>query len=249
MRVLGLLAVALSLIVDVAPLRSADLPRFRPALPGSGPNALVNQIDTQELLKKGQKDGGVMFCCYIARTGSVMWSKTYRPMPNSDLLKAELERCLAKVKFFPAIHEHQLVDAVFYGTATFAVVDGKPRLRIFANQEVNELKNASDFVGPQPIIGAGSKFTGVHYPEGLPVLISGLAYLALKIDPAGNLQDLQVAGEEPPLTGFGEVAALDFNKAKFIPAFRDGDPVESSVTLPVYYEPEPEPDPAGSPGQ
>ena len=37
MRVLGFLALALSLIVGVTPLRSADLPRFRPALPGAGP--------------------------------------------------------------------------------------------------------------------------------------------------------------------------------------------------------------------
>ena len=237
MRVLGFLALALSLIVGVAPLRSADLPRFRPALPGSGPEALINQINPQELLKKGQKDGGIMFCCYVSKTGSVMLSETYRPMPDSDLLKAEVERCLAKVKFFPAIYEHQPVDAVFYGTATFGIVNGKPRLRIFANQEVSELEAANDFVGPQPIIGAGSKFIGTHYPEGIPIAIKGLGYLALKIDAAGNLQDLQVVREEPALSGFGRVAATDFNQAKFIPAFRNGDPVESNILLPVYYQP------------
>jgi hypothetical protein len=218
-------------------LRSAELPRFRPALPGSGPEALINQINTQDLLKKGQKDGGVMFCCYVAKTGSVMLSETYRPMPDSDLLKAEVERCLAKVKFFPAIYEHQPVDAVFYGTVTFTVVDGKPRLRIYANQEVDEFTAATDFVGPQPIVGVGSKFTGTHYPEGIPIAIKGLGYLALKIDAAGNLQDLKVASEEPALSGFGQVAATDFNQAKFIPAFRNGDPVESNILLPVYYQP------------
>jgi hypothetical protein len=237
MRVLGFLAVALSLILGVTPLHSADLPRFRPALPGSGPEALINQINTQELLKNGQKDGAVMFCCYIARSGNVMLSETYRPLPDSDLLKAEVERCLAKVKFSPAIYEHQPVDAVFYGTATFGIVDGKPRLRIFANQELSELEAANDFVGPQPIVGAGSKFIGTHYPEGIPVAIKGLGYLALKIDADGNLQDLQVAREEPALSGFGQVAANDFKEAKFIPAFRNGDPVESNILLPVYYQP------------
>jgi hypothetical protein len=237
MRVLGFFALALSFIVGVTPSRSAELPRFRPALPGSGPEALINQINTQELLKNGQKEGGVMFCCYIAKSGDVMLSETYRPMPNSDLLKAEVERCLAKVKFFPAIYEHQPVDAVFYGTVTFAIVEGKPHLRIFANQEVDEFTNGTDFVGPQPIIGAGSKFTGTHYPEGANVAIKGLAYLALKIDAAGNLQDLQVANEEPTLSGFGQVAANDFNQAKFIPTFRNGDPVESNILLPVYYQP------------
>jgi hypothetical protein len=237
MRVLGFLALALSLIVGVTPLRSADLPRFRPALPGSGPEALINQINTQELLKNGQKDGAVMFCCYIASDGGVMLSETYRPMPNSDLLKTEVERCLVKVKFFPAIYEHQPVGAVFYGTVTFGVVEGKPRLRIYANQEVSELKAANDFIGPQPIIGASSKFTGTHYPEKIPVAMKGFGYLALKIDAAGNLQGMQVANEEPTYSGFGLVAANDFKEAKFIPAFRNGDPVESNILLPVYYQP------------
>lgn len=237
MRVLGFLALALWLIGDVTLSRAADLPRFRPALPGTGPEALINQINSQELFKNGQKDGGIMFCCYIAKTGSVMLSETYRPMPDSDLLKAEVERCLAKVKFFPAVYEHQPVDAVFYGTVTFAIADGKPRLRIFANQEVNEFTAATDFVGPQPMIGGDSKFAGTHYPEGIPVAIKGLAYLALKIDAVGNLQGMQVASEEPALSGFGPVALQDFNKAKFIPAFRNGEPIESNILLPVYYQP------------
>ena len=237
MRVLGFLALALWLIVGVTPLRSADLPRFRPALPGSGPEALINQINTQELLKKGQKDGGIMFCCYVSKTGSIMLSETYRPMPDSDLLKAEVERCLAKVKFFPAIYEHQPVNAEFYGTVTFIVVDGKPRLRIYANQEVDEFTAATDFIGPQPIVGGNSTFNGTHYPEGIPIAIKGLAYLALKIDAVGNLQDMQVVSEEPALSGFGQAALKDFEKAKFIPAFRNGDPVESNILLPVYYQP------------
>ena len=241
MRFFAFLLGALFLIVDLTPAHSAGLPRFRPALPGTGPKALVNQIDAQDLLKKGQKDGAVMFCCYIAKTGNILWSKTYRPMPNSDLLKLEVEKRLKTVKFFPAIYEHQPVDAIFFGTAVFAVVEGKSRLRIFANQEANEIKEEADFIGPQPIIGAGSPFKGLHYPEGMAVQLSGLAYLAVQIDATGNLKDLQVAGEEPALTSFGEAAATDFNNAKFIPAFRLGDPAESTVTLPVYYQPEHKP--------
>jgi hypothetical protein len=236
MRFFGLWLAALLLIVDLTPSHSADLPRFRPALPGTGPTALINQIDTQDLLKKGQKGGAVMFCCYIARSGNIMWSKTYRPIPGSNLLQAELERCFKKVKFFPAVYEHQLVDALYFGTVSFGVVEGRPRLRIFSNQETAELKEERDFVGPQPIVGGVSKFKGLHPPEGMTVPLSGLGYLALRIDAAGNLQDLQIAADDPPLAGFGEAAARDLNGAKFIPAFRDGDPVESGVTLPVYYD-------------
>ncbi len=237
MRFFGLLLGVSFLIVDLTSTRAADLPRFRPALPGTGPEALVNQIDTQDLLKKGQKNGAVMFCCYIARTGNIMWSKTYQPMPNSDLLKAEVEKRLKMVRFFPAIYERQPVDAIFYGTVTFAVVDGKSRLRIFANQEASELKVEADFVGPQPILGSASPFKGLHYPDEMPVVMSGLGYIAIKVDAVGNLKDLEIAGEEPSPSGFGQAAAVDFHKAKFVPAFRNGDPVECDVTLPVYYEP------------
>ncbi|MEY2527596.1 MAG: Gram-negative bacterial TonB protein C-terminal [Verrucomicrobiota bacterium] len=238
MRHFGFWLLALFLIVDLRPSQSADLPRFRPALPGTGPTALINQIDTGDLLKKGQKDGAIMFCCRIAKAGDIVWSKTYRPMPGSDMLKAEVEKALKKVKFFPAIYEHQPVDAIYYGTVSFAVLDGKPRLRILANQEPKELKGETDFIGPQPIIGGSSPFKGLHYPEQISVVMNGLGYLALKVDAEGNLRDLQVAGEEPALTPFGDAAAADFNKAKFIPAFRNGEPVESNITLPVYYEPE-----------
>lgn len=121
---------------------------------------------------------------------------------------------------------------------TFAVVNGKPRLRIFANQEAEEVKKESDFIGPQPFVGRESKFEGLHYPDDvLRVPVSGLVELALKIDADGNLKDLNVVSEEPPLIGFRRAAAEDFRVASFVPAFRDGKPIECSITLPVYYEP------------
>ena len=214
-------------------------PRFRPAVLGSGPDSLVNQIDTQDLFKKGQKDGAIMFCCRVATTGDVVSYTTYLPLPDSDLLEAEVRKCLDKARLTPAIYEHKPVEVLFYGTVFFSVVDGKPKLHIFANQEAAELKAANDFVGPQPVIGADSKFTGLHYPrERMTVFVKGLARLELKVDAAGNLQDLRAVSEEPPLVGLAQAALTDFTGAKFIPAFRDGDPVESSILLPVRYEPQ-----------
>jgi TonB family protein len=117
-------------------------------------------------------------------------------------------------------------------------VDGKPRLRIFANQETTELEKESDFVGPQPFIGRESKFEGLHYPNDvLTNILSGMVELALKIDADGNLKDIKVVSEHPPLCGFARTATEDFRVARFIPAFRNGKPVECDITLPVYYEP------------
>ena len=240
MRGLGFLGMT-SLFLNAAFLAEAGLPlpRFRPAVLGLGPESLVNQIDTQDLFKKGQKDGAIMFCCRVATTGNVVWCKTYLPVPGSDLLEEEVRKRLDTARFAPAIYEHKPVEVFFYGTAFFSVVDGKPKLHIFANQEAAELQAANDFIGPQPVIGADSRFTGLHYPrERMTVFVKGLVRLTFKVDLDGNMHDLQAVSEEPPLLGFAQAALTDFTGAKFIPAFRDGDPVESSVLLPVRYEPE-----------
>ena len=215
-----------------------ELPRYRPALLGTGPNSVINRIDTQALITKGQKEGSVMFCCSVKKTGEMVNTWTYRGTPGSQLLEQELVKRLDQAGFVPAIYNRELVHVLFYGTVTFSIVNGKPRLRIFANQEAGELKKESDFVGPQPFIGRDSKFEGLHFPDDVvAVPVSGLVELAMKVDVEGNLKEMRVVSEEPPLLGFRRAAEEDFRVARFIPAFRDGKPVECSITLPVYYEP------------
>ena len=217
---------------------AVQMPQYRPALLGIGPAAVINRIDQASLVQNGQKDATISFSCSVKRTGEIASVWTYRGTPGSELLERELVRCLDTAVFVPAIHNRQTVHALFFGTVTFKIVDGKPRLRIFANQEAEELKKESDFVGPQPFIGPGSKFEGLHYPsDSLTSALSGIVELALKVDASGNVKELKIISETPPLAGFRRAAAEDFRVASFIPAFRDGKPVECSVTLPVYYEP------------
>jgi TonB family protein len=221
-----------------SPSPRPTLPELRPALIGTGPDSLINRIDTADLIKKGQKEGAVMFSCLVAPTGDIVRSGAYRGTRGSELLERELLKRLANEKLIPAIHNHKPVIAIFYGTVKFAVVNGKPRLRIFANQQLDQLDKESDFIDPQPYVGQDSKFTGLHYPDtGSNVAVSGVVELALNVDASGNLQSMQVLSEEPPLLGFGEAAISDFTGAKFIPAFRDGQPVECTVKIPVYYKP------------
>jgi len=221
-----------------SPSPRPTLPELRPALIGTGPDSLINRIDTADLIKKGQKDAAVMFSCLVAPTGNIVRSGAYRGTRGSELLEQELLKRLANERFIPAIHNHQPVIAIFYGTVRFAVVNGKPRLRIFANQQLDQLDKESDFIDPQPYVGQDSKFTGLHYPDtGSNVAVTGVVELALNVDARGNLQSMQVLSEEPPLLGFGDAAISDFTGAKFIPAFRNGQPVESTVKIPVYYKP------------
>jgi hypothetical protein len=219
---------------------TADTPMYRPIVLGKGPNSLVNRIDTQALMKGGQKDALVMFTCFVDKNGKMVESAVYRPTPNSELLQQELKRRLITAEFIPAIYNHAPVDAVYYGTVSFVVVEGKPRLRIFSNQEYPELKKESDFIGPQPIFGGQSHFTGLHYPPAAAaqVPVTGIADIKVKIDENGNLEWMEPVGEHPPLVGFAAQGLLDFDGAKFIPAFREGSPVACEVILPLYY-PEP----------
>jgi Gram-negative bacterial TonB protein C-terminal len=222
-------------IVFALKCSAADLPMYRPALIGKSPDAIINRIDENMLLKAGQRNGLIMFFALVDKDGTVKFSSTYRGTPESKLLEQEVQRALTNAKMIPAIRNHEPVAVFYYGTVIFQVVGDKPRLRIFANQEASELRTESDFVGPQPCLGADSKFDGLDYPANLPVRVNGAVELSLKIDAAGNLQEKKVLKEDPPLLGFGDAALADFADAKFIPAFRDGKPVASEVVLPVYY--------------
>ena len=248
MRVFGISAVILLSIVylgwsqvDVRSSQTANLPMYRPVLLGTGPDALINRIDAAGLVKQGQKDAAIMFSCSVKKDGAVLSVSTYRGTPDSKLLEQEILKKLsaaANPKFIPAIYNRMLVDAIYYGTVAFAIVNDKPRLRIFSNQEREELRKESDFIGPQPFWGGDSKFSGFHYPSRAtaPVVVDGSAELELKVDATGNLQGMEVLSEQPPFLGFGEAAFTDFSRAKFIPAFRDGKPVACDVKIPVYYK-------------
>ena len=241
MRIPVFFFIASLFIVDLAPAQTTELPMYRPALIGNGPNALINRIDTQDLIKKGQKDAALMFCCIIGKSGEISWSGTYRATPDSNLLEQEVQKKLAPAtgaKLIPAVYHHQLVDVIYYGTVMFKVVEGKSRLRIFSNQETEELKNETDFISPQLVFGGDSKFNGFRYPaqeSRLPV--TGSADVKMKIDAEGSLQQSTLVSEEPPFLGFGEAAIADFKDAKIMPAFRNGKPVACEVTLPAFYRP------------
>src|SRR5437016_14223292 len=159
MRVFGISAVVLLSIVDlgwsqvdVPSSQTAKLPMYRPVLLGTGPDSLINRIDTAELIKKGQKDAAIMFSCLVAPTGDIVRSGAYRGTSGSKLLSEGVLKRLVKAKFIPAVHNHQPVIAVFYGTVTFAVGDGKPRLRSASNQQLDGWTTENALSDPHPTV-------------------------------------------------------------------------------------------------
>lgn len=176
-----------------------------------------------------------MFAALVGKTGIVAQSQVYRGRAETSALEAELKKRLQNLKVAAAIYSYQPVEAILSGTLVFSASE-KPHVRILLNQDLNELKTAADFIAPQPVIGGDSLFTGLHYPGGIAVPVTAVVDLRLLVDAQGGLRDLQVLNEDPPLLNFGAAAIKDFTGAKFIPAFRDGDPVEAHVIMPICYE-------------
>ncbi len=135
------------------------------------------------------------------------------------------------------IYQYQPVTVLLYGTVVFSA-STKPNVRIFLNQDPNEIRDASDFIAPQPVIGGIRSSTGSPRRRATPrCRLTAVVDLNLKVNRAGELQGLEVLKEEPPLLGFGAAAEADFREAKFIPAFRLGDPVDSEIVQPICYKP------------
>jgi len=65
--------------------------------------------------------------------------------------------------------------------------------------------------------------------------VTGIVDLGLKVDAKGNPTEMRIIKEDPPLLGFGDAALEDFAGAKFVPAFRAGDPTDCDTVLPVVY--------------
>lgn len=236
MRRLSLyLGLAVLLALALPAFAQAKRPQFRPAVLGTGESALVNRINLDELEKKGQKAGAVMFCAVVGPDGKARAAWTYRPMPETEALQAELKAKLADATFTPPLYNYQPVTVLLFGTAVYSPT--KPRLQILLNQDPVEIKAANDLIAPQPVVGADSTFDGLTPPLGATVAVTAVVDMMFKVSAEGVLQDMRVMAEEPPLLGYGDAALADFEGAKFIPAFRDGDPTAIEIVQPVCYKP------------
>src|SRR5205807_5011655 len=129
--------VAATLVAN-APLRAQSAPDMRPALVGNGPKSLINLIDPKHVMQRGVQHGALFFYAVVAPNGFPTYSKVWGNTKEIQPLREELRNKLALARFIPAIYNHRNVYAAFYGTLAFSTTDGKPHVRICANQEPSE---------------------------------------------------------------------------------------------------------------
>lgn len=199
-----------------------DLPEYRPALPIRGQQSLINLINVDSLVKRGQGSATVMFSCGVSTLGYAGNGQCFRGTPNSEMLSKEIVRRIDRSQWVPAVFHHNKVGVWISGTATLVVKDGKPHLRIFLNQEEKDLLAGHDFVAPQFIFTAGiSKLRYFEWPQNSSFHY-GVASTNLDVDGTGQVTHSTVAYEYPEGMGFGAEVAGRVHEARFIPGFRDG---------------------------
>jgi TonB family protein len=169
----------------------------------------------------------VKFGCVIGNGGFPSPIISYTVSPGADLLKAEISRRLKQTRFVPAVYNHRLTWAGFAGTAVFVVTNGKPHLRIFAHQDIGEIKRGSDLVWPQSVYVENApppKDPG-EYPAHEAFLEQPAnVMLRHSVDASGNTTDVQVVSERPPGKHFGENAVKIIRGLHYLPAYRNGQP-------------------------
>lgn len=219
-----------------ANLSAQNLPEMRPAVIGAGPRSVVNLINTEELFRKGQRDAWVMLNCAILEDGLVSrydLPTALRKSKEADALKKEVATALTNTRFIPAVYDHRPTMARFRGTVIFSVVNGKPHLRMFANQEIDELKRGSDFIAPQLVWKQGSSF-GPYSPGHAAYLgIQGRVKVRHSVDARGKTTGVQVLSESHAGEGLGQAAREGIRDSTYLPAYRNGKPTASTLTYDV----------------
>jgi TonB family protein len=217
-------------------LRGETLPDRRPALIGSGPGSLVNTIDVQALFQKGQRDAWVMFECGVAGDGVAFATDFFTASPDSGLLKNEVRRRLRQTRFIPAVYNHKRTAAWFAGTAVFVVADGRPHLRLYANQDLDEIKRGTDFVAPQLISVPNRDYSNwPEYPgKAKHDEAAGVVKLRHSVDANGKTTDIQVISE-PAGYQFGDYLKKVMPRIDFLPGYRNGKPTAATYTFTWWF--------------
>lgn len=211
-----------------------SLPQTRPALLEPGPRLLVNLINTARLLRRGQKDAALSFSCWVYRDGECGDMVTYRSTPNSLPLAEEVVDRAPSARFIAAVYKGEHHSVYLSGTVIFAVVAGKPHLRIFLNQEEEHLRKGDDFIAPQPVFYVGDNFDGFTYPE--HYWHSGTVVVRVDTDATGKQLAARLIYETPPGEGFGKAIMTNFHQLTFLPGYLHGRPVACSANIQFLFK-------------
>jgi hypothetical protein len=221
-------------------LPGESLPDMRPALVGNGPKSLVNLINGRHVMERGFQHGALYFIARIDPNGFPSYSKIYGETDKIRPLRDEVRERLAEARFIPAVYHHQHVYAWMSGTVAFTSTDGKPHLRVFANQELSELEKESDFIAPQTIWLPGKIYDYAKWKDPFGSWWSaesaGSPNVSLTVDASGQVKDAHLESLPSGTTqAHADAALLIIRQQLYLPAYRNGKPVDSTTHPKLYF--------------
>jgi hypothetical protein len=210
---------------------------FRPAVLMQGPSSLVNLIDQDLLMKRGQGTAMIHFTTGVSQMGDTraFWTTVYGGTPNAEALTREVIGKIDRSFFHPAIYRGTPQPVIVFGTVAFAVVEGKPHLRIYLNQEMEDLKHNNDFIAPQMVLLPGTQFKGIYWPQ-KAAGVSATVGIRMNIDVNGKIAGMKLEHESRKGLDFGGQAMMDLKDATFLPGYRNGKPVSCSFSMPIHFK-------------
>ena len=231
-----IVAAVIAAFLGASSVRAEDLPEIRPALIGSGPGSLVNLIDAQALFQKGERDVWVMFEVYVAADGIAFGSDFFTASPNADLLRNEVRKRFRQARFIPAVYNHKRTSAWFAGTVVFVVENGRPHLRMFANQDLDEIKRGANFVAPQMIDVPTNYY--LNFPKTPTAAVrddaAGVVKVRHSVDANGKTTNVEVISE-PAGSQTGEYLKKALPRLDFTPGYRNGRPTATAYTFTWWF--------------
>jgi hypothetical protein len=223
-------------------LPGESLPDMRPALVGNGPKSLVNLINGQHMMERGFEHGALYFMARIDPNGFPAYSRIWGETDKIKPMRDEVRERLAEARFIPAVYNHQHVYAWMSGTVAFTSTNGKPHLRVFANQELSELEKESDFIAPQTIWLPGKIYDYAKWKDPFASWRAsdkaGLPDISLTVDASGQIMDAHLEKLPPGTTqAYADAALLIIRQQLYLPAYRNGRPVDSTTHPKIYFIP------------
>jgi hypothetical protein len=118
------------------------------------------------------------------------------------------------------------------------VTEGKPHLRIYANHSRDDIEKGNDFIAPQVVANTPdwvrSRFDLVAQKARVYGQ-NGLVHLSISVDANGHQRSIKIISEAPPGFGFADNIRNMYAKAKWIPGFRNGHPVDCTFDYPEVF--------------
>lgn len=181
----------------------------------------------------------MFFQCVVGASGKVAFNQIFRETPGSKLLKEQVQNAIDTCWFIPAVYNGKRTEVLFDGAVFFAIRDGKPHLRLYCNQNAEDLKAGNDFVAAQLIVATADLPVIAWDPmlqKARKYLQNGAVLLSITVDRNANQKDLRVILEDPSGFGFADATRKLFVRANYIPGFRNGQAAECKFDEPIYIQ-------------